>query len=109
MENNSMACEQQAMARRCKVEVEIYGDQYSLAATARPDYLRQLAEEVDERMHSTSEANPHLGPVRVALLTLLGLAADLQAIQNVIEKQEERLATRCVEIEEDIERLLGVA
>jgi cell division protein ZapA len=95
--------------RRSKVEVEIYKDRYTLSAISEPEYIRQLAHEVDDRMRDTAESNPHLGPMRVALLALLGLAADLNAIQNVIEKQEESLTRRCLEIEEDIERLLGVA
>jgi len=96
-------------ARRCKVEVEIFKDQYVLAANAGPEYVEQLADEVDRRMRRTAEANPHLGPLRVAMLMLLGMAADVSAIESQIEDQERTLAARCLEIERDIERLLGVA
>jgi cell division protein ZapA (FtsZ GTPase activity inhibitor) len=96
-------------ARRCKVEVKIYKDQYLLAADAGPEYVQQLADEVDQRMRRTAEANPHLGPLRIVMLTLLGMAADVNAIERQIEDQESTLAARCLEIERDIERLLGVA
>ena len=95
--------------RRCKVEVEIYKDQYLLAANTGPEYVQQLADEVDRRMCSTAEANPHLGPLRVAMLMLLGMAADVSAVESQIEDQERTLAARCLEIERDIEHLLGVA
>ena len=109
MEDRMVQNRQEVRERRCKVEVEIYGDQYLLAATARPEYMQQLAGEVDARMREASEANPHLGPLRVAMLTLLGLAADVSALQSALDNQQEGLAERCLEIERDIEQLLGVA
>jgi hypothetical protein len=60
-------------------------------------------------MKSAAEANPHIGPRRVAMLALLGLAADVTALKEAIEMQEQSVASRCSEIEDDIERLLGVA
>ena len=95
--------------RRCKVETEIYGESYQLAANSDPDYVRQLAHEVDRRMREAAVANPHLGPMRVALLALMELADEVNAIDRAIEKQQQNVSKRCVEIERDIEQLLGVA
>ncbi|MEW6736501.1 MAG: cell division protein ZapA [Acidobacteriota bacterium] len=98
-----------APARRCKVEVEIHREHYLVAANCEPEYLGQLAAEVDLRMRTIALANPQLGPMRLAILTLLGLAADVKRLEHSFQQQEESLMMRCREIERDIERLLGVA
>jgi cell division protein ZapA len=98
-----------SMARRAKTETEIYGESYQLAGDCDPAYLRQLASEVDMRMRSAAEANPQLGPMRVALLTLMELADEVRSLESAIDKQEQSIARRCLELERDIERMLGVA
>jgi cell division protein ZapA (FtsZ GTPase activity inhibitor) len=100
---------QQKTARSKKIEVEIYKEGYTLIANSDPEYVKGLAVEVDRHMKSAAELNPHLGPIKLAILTLLELAAEVDAMQNVIDKQQQRLDKRCTEIEEEIERLLGVA
>jgi cell division protein ZapA (FtsZ GTPase activity inhibitor) len=94
---------------RCQVEAEIFGQRYQFSANSDPDYLQHLACEVDKRMKAIADENPHLGPQRVAVLTLLELAADINNLQKMLDKQEQSLTSRCLEIEQDIERLLGVA
>jgi cell division protein ZapA (FtsZ GTPase activity inhibitor) len=100
---------QEGIARRCKTEVQIYKDHYLVAANTDPEYLQQLAREVDERMRQAAEANPHLGPLRLAMLALLWMASDVNSLQKLIDEQEQTLVARCHEIERDIEQLLGVA
>ena len=97
------------LPRRSKITTAIYGTNYQLAADSEPEYLEKLARTVDERMNAAAQANPHLGPMRVALLAVLELAAEVKALEQAVEKQQHNLTSRCHEIERDIERLLGVA
>ncbi|MBL8151177.1 MAG: cell division protein ZapA [Blastocatellia bacterium] len=94
---------------RCRVDVEIYGSQYQLAADTSAEYLRKLAEDVDIRMKRTADLNPGNGPMRVAILALLGLVSEVEQIAQKLKEQENLIAERCNEIEHDIENLLNVS
>ncbi len=94
---------------RSKTQVEIYGEQYCLIANIESSHVEKLAREVDERMCTMAETNPDLGPMRIAVLTLLGLASDLKAVESTIDKQQQSLTARCSELEQDIEVLFSVA
>lgn len=100
---------QSALTVANKVEIDIYGERYLIAANSAPDYIRQLAQEVDSRARNISTANPQLSSMRTMVLALLGLAEDVISTQKLVDEKERMLAARCEEIEREIERLLEVA
>jgi cell division protein ZapA len=99
----------QSVTKRCKVEAEIMGESYQFAASSEPEYLRQLAHEVDTRMREIALDNPQLGPMRIAMLALLQLAAEVKEVETLLENKDQQIASRLHAIEREIEQLLGVA
>lgn len=65
-----------------RVTVTIYGEAYALRGDASPEHLESLAAHVDQRMREIGRRNPQLGTVRVAVLTALHLADELQKLQE---------------------------
>lgn len=98
-----------AAARRCKIDVDIYGQTYPLAANSETEYLMQLAQDVDQRMRKVADENAHLGPMRVAILAMLDMAAEVKQLEAAINMKEQNLSNRVQDIEEELELLLGVA
>lgn len=82
---------------RKRVSVTIFGEEYLMKAAASADYVQRLAGRVDERMRQISSGNPRLGTSRIAVLTAMTLADDLQKM----EEQFERLTRQ---LEEEWER-----
>jgi cell division protein ZapA (FtsZ GTPase activity inhibitor) len=59
---------------RTRVTVEIFGLTYTLTGHSSPDYMRQVAERVDDRMRKIAEIAPRLDLPRVAVLTAVNFA-----------------------------------
>jgi cell division protein ZapA len=65
-----------------KVSVEIFGEPYVIRGTSPEDYIRDLAKEVDRRMHEVSLRSPRLAVHQVATLVALNLADELAKIRD---------------------------
>jgi cell division protein ZapA len=59
-------------------EVEIFGSYYSVKGDADPEYVRQLARFVDEKMRSLARKAPSsVGAQKIAVLAAINIADDL--------------------------------
>jgi cell division protein ZapA (FtsZ GTPase activity inhibitor) len=71
------------------VDIEIFGKTYQVRSDKGPDYARQLAAFVDEKMRSVAErCPPSATPLQVAVLTLLNLAEELHQAKGPAESEE---------------------
>lgn len=59
------------------VTVEIGGRSYTLKSGGNPDYVRQVAQFVDDRMKEISQMAPSLQPVHLSVLTAMNIADEL--------------------------------
>ena len=59
------------------IVVEIGGRPYHLKAGDNPDYVRQVADYVNEKMVSLSDMAPSLQPTHLAVLTAINIADEL--------------------------------
>lgn len=78
------------------VEVEIFGQAFTVAGEEQADYVRQLADSVDQRMHDIAANTKTAVPLRVAIMAALSIADEWhKASQREQELQEEteRLST----------------
>ncbi|MCG0274542.1 MAG: cell division protein ZapA [Thermosediminibacteraceae bacterium] len=57
-----------------RVKVEICGEDYYIKGSASEEYIRQLANYVDQKMKLLSKVNPRLSRVNLAVLTALNIA-----------------------------------
>jgi cell division protein ZapA len=65
-----------------KVTVTIYNEDYIVKGTEKPDYIEMLASYVDRRMRMVQQRNVNLSTSKVAVLTALNLANELNKLQE---------------------------
>jgi cell division protein ZapA len=65
-----------------KVGVKIYGEEYVVKGSATREYIENIALQVDQRMVQLARRNPNLSLSRIAVLTALNLADELNRLQE---------------------------
>ena len=90
------------------IKVEIYDQAYTVRSDGDPEYLKQLAEYVDQRMREISSGTLTVDSRKVAILAALYIADELHQLRKAHEQNDEQLATRSVECSEMLDRLLKV-
>ncbi len=65
-----------------RVEVKIYGEEYIVKGNATREHIEKIAQQVDQKMVQIAHRNPHLSQARVAVLTALNLADELNHLQE---------------------------
>jgi cell division protein ZapA len=83
-----------------RVQVEIYGQSYSLKDTDDPQHIRELAALVDAKMKEIGQGTGTTDPLRVAILAALTIADDLAhlrakhaEVETAFENTADRLLT----------------
>lgn len=59
---------------KATVQVEIYGQYYSVHAGADPEYVKEIAAYVDKKMRAVSQSSSAVDSMRAAVLAALNLA-----------------------------------
>src|SRR2546421_12591098 len=90
------------------IKVEIYDQAYTVRSDGDSEYLKQLAEYVDERMREISSGTLTVDSRKVAILAALYIADELYQLRRIHEQADEQLATRSAECSEMLDRLLKV-
>src|SRR5213595_462078 len=88
------------------INVEIYDQAYTVRSDGDPDYLKQLAEYVDQRMREISSGTLTVDSRKVAILAALYIADELHQLRKMHEQADAQLATRSAECSEMLDRLL---
>ena len=88
------------------IRVEIYDQSYTVRSDGDPEYLKQLAEYVDQRMREISSGTLTVDSRKVAILAALYIADELHQLRRSHEAADEQLATRSAECSEMLDRLL---
>ncbi len=65
-----------------KVTVNIFNEEYIVKGDEKPDYIEMLASYVDRRMRMVQQRNVNLSTSKVAVLTALNLADELNKLQE---------------------------
>jgi len=91
------------------IKVEIYDQAYTVRSDGDPEYLRHLAEYVDERMREISSGTLTVDSRKVAILAALYIADELHQLRKIHDQADEQLATRSAECSEMLDRLLKPA
>ena len=88
------------------VQVEIFGQVYSIKGMADHEYIRELAAFVDARMKDVQKGTGTADPHRVAILTALTISEELHRLQKryaELEKTAENAAANLFEITSEAE------
>ena len=65
-----------------RVAVKIYGEEYIVKGNATREQIEKIAQQVDQKMVQIAHRNPHLSQAKVAVLTALNLADELNHLQE---------------------------
>lgn len=94
------------------MQVEIYGQRYTLKGRASEAYVRELAGYVDRKMREIAEVSNVNSPAKVAILASLNIADELfqqrtllEQKEGVLKKAEQRVSSLIDTIEEQFEDL----
>jgi len=91
------------------IKVEIYDQAYTIRSDGDPEYLRRLADYVDERMREISSGTLTVDSRKVAILAALYIADELHQLRKIHDQADDQLATRSAECSEMLDRLLKPA
>jgi len=85
-------------------EVVIFGTTYAIKGDADPDYVRRLAEYVDEKMRAVAEKAPEGVPThKIAVLAAMNIADEL----NKAKKRHQEVESMVRDKTGDLFELLG--
>jgi cell division protein ZapA len=89
------------------IRVEIYDQSYTIRADGGdPDYLKELADYVDQRMREIASGTLTVDSRKVAILAALYIADELHQLRKAHDQADEQLATRSTECSEMLDRVL---
>jgi cell division protein ZapA len=74
------------MATKNRLTVEIFGQTYPIVAKASPNYVRQVASHVDQKMRELAESNPRLDLTRLAVLSAVNIADEYLRLKQEYEE-----------------------
>ncbi|HEX7175383.1 MAG TPA: cell division protein ZapA [Pyrinomonadaceae bacterium] len=71
------------------VQVYIFNQTYNLRSGSDEEYVRRVAQRVDERMRQISSMAPYHDPMRVAVLAALHMADELEQSRETAQEPED--------------------
>jgi cell division protein ZapA len=91
------------------VHVDIHGQRYALRSDLDPQYLGELAAELDEKMRSAACELASADPLRIAILAALNISDELHRARAAATGAEVTARTRAIEIERIVDAVLDGA
>jgi cell division protein ZapA len=88
-----------------RVQVEIFGQVYSIKGMDDPAYIRELAAFIDLKMKEVQKGTGTADPHRVAILTALTITDELYRLRERyanMEKTSENAAQRLLDLTENL-------
>ncbi|MDD1749725.1 MAG: cell division protein ZapA [Methanothrix sp.] len=88
-----------------RVQVEIFGQVYSIKGKDDPAYIRELAAFIDSKMKEVQKGTGTADPHRVAILTALTITDELYRLREQygnMEKTSENAARRLLDLTENL-------
>lgn len=84
----------QQKGNRSRINVEIYGQQYSVVGDESTSHIRIVAAIVDDKMRELNAKNPSLDTNRLAVLTAVNVVHDYIKLKEENEKLKERMSQK---------------
>src|SRR6185503_8821375 len=86
------------------VQVEIFGQTYSVRAEGDPGYIKELAGFVDRKMREVSEYAPTVDSAKIAILAALNISHEFRV--KALEGDPSRFAVRASRLVEKLDEIL---
>lgn len=86
------------------VEVEIFGGKYTVKGDADPEYVRQLARYVDDKMRMLARKSPSTSnPQKIAVLAALNIADELHKARRRHREMEDMVRQKTGDLFDTLE------
>jgi len=88
------------------VQVEIFGQTYSIKGQNNPEYIRELASFLNDKMKDVQKGTGTVDPLRVAILTALTITDELYRLRDqlsALEETTDAAAKRLLNLTEQID------
>lgn len=98
---------------KIRVRVGIMGRYFNLLSDKDEEYVNNIADMVDSKMHELKKENPELTYDAASMLTALNFCGELYALQNGIKEPEEEkededvIRTQLVEYSRELSKATG--
>jgi cell division protein ZapA len=89
------------------VQVEIFGQTYSVKGGADPGYVEQLAAHVDQQMREVSRSGGSVDSVRIAVLAALNIADECFRLRSAVESATTGSDARARDLARSLAEALG--
>ena len=87
--------------------VEIFGQTYNVRGEGDPDYLTELAQFVDSRMHEVAGQVATADPLKIAILAALNIADEFSRYRKDRESAEGARVERTMALSERLNKVLS--
>ncbi|HSM14705.1 MAG TPA: cell division protein ZapA [Thermoanaerobaculia bacterium] len=87
-------------------QVEIFGSTYVIRGGQEPEYLMELAAEVDRRMRELAGHVTNADPGRLAILAALNLADELSRNRQLYEGDRDEIEAKVTELADHLAEAL---
>ncbi|MDT8859450.1 cell division protein ZapA [Alkalihalobacillus sp. MEB130] len=74
-----------------RITVSIYGQQYTVVGEEPPNYVKDVAHIVDQKMREIKKMNPYLDTTRLAVLTAVNIVDDYMKLKKENEMLNEKV------------------
>ena len=74
-----------------KIDVNIFGQNYTILGDASPEYMNKLSSYVDGKMHEITKQTSTISTTKVAILAALNLANEIFQLREANYKLENDL------------------
>ncbi|OGL43186.1 MAG: hypothetical protein A2161_09060 [Candidatus Schekmanbacteria bacterium RBG_13_48_7] len=91
-----------------KIEVNIFGQNYTILGDASPEYMNKLSSYVDSKMREITKQTSTISTTKVAILAALNLANEIFQLREENYKLENDLVKRSKNLIEIIDRGLEI-
>lgn len=89
------------------VHVRIYDREFAIRTTGDVEELRALCATLDERMRQVADSSGAVDTLKLAILTALSLADEVQRLKEQLKKMDESLSKRSLECVTLLDRFLA--
>ena len=88
-------------------EIEVYGHRYTIRGEAEESYVRELAQQLDERMRILATKMKNVTPMQLAVLTAINLTNELNQALKQQQEHTDDLNRRAEGLIDSIQETLG--
>ncbi|HHY13671.1 MAG TPA: cell division protein ZapA [Thermoanaerobacterales bacterium] len=69
-----------------RIKVTINGEEYFVKGSVPPEYIKKIANYVDQKMTNLAEGNPYLSTSKIAVLAALNITNELFTVTREYEE-----------------------